>query len=122
MLPLSEDLQEWARRLLVSSPDASDWHQDAITAFLEKAHVAAFRVAMLRYLPRQAIMATGPEIFAETVELLPPVLRDSLVDTIALATECLQSVPLEDIEALPLQEAKRMAQQVRARMAPPGLS
>ena len=119
---LSEDMQEWARRLLVSSPDGSDGHKDAITASLEKAHVAAFRVAMLRYLPRQAIMATGPEIFAETVELLPPALRDSfLVDTIALATECLQSAPLEDIEALPLQQAKRMAQQVRARMAPPGL-
>ena len=120
---LHEDLQAWAHRLLCSSPDASDWHQDATTASLEKAHVAAFRVAMLRYLPRQAIMATGPEIFAETVELLPPVLRDSfLVDTIALATECLQSVPLEDIEALPLQQAKRMAQQARARMAPRGLS
>ena len=115
------DLHTWALRLherqlpLSASPERlhADW--------IEHMQVMTFRVAMLRYLPIQAIRATGPGIFLETMPHLPLQLRDPfLVDLISLADDSLKDMQ-EDASDTPLHHARAWARQQRARAAPPGL-
>ena len=88
----------------------------------EHMQVMTFWVAMLRYLPIQAIRATGPDIFLETMPHLPLQLRDSfLVDLISLADDSLKDMQ-EDPVDIPLHHARAWARQQRANYAPPGLS
>ena len=115
------DLHTWASRISGGPPFPAS-PERLRTDWAEHTQVMTFRVAMLRYLPIQAIRATGPDIFLETMPHLPLQLRDSfLVDLISLADDSLQDLP-DDPVPTPLHHARAWARLQRASYAPPGLS
>ena len=115
------DLRTWATRYSGRPPFPPASPERLRSDWAEHMQVMTFRVAMLRFLPLQAILATGPDIFLETMPHLPLQLRDSfLVDLISLADDSLQDRQDDSLDT-PLHHARAWARLQRASYAPPGL-